>query len=146
MVIFGGPESYQDRRSQELAHRSVCATVPAAPPPQLPWSERLITFDKNDHPNHIVKTCRFPLVVNTMIKTAWVTMIFMDGGSNINLLYWDTFEKLKIGIDKLCPPWGLIYGVTLGRQVMPVGTITLKVTFGNAVHYRRETLLRGRAF
>jgi hypothetical protein len=35
----------------------------------------------------------------------------MDGGSDSKLIHWDTFGRLKIGIDKLHPPRGLITGI-----------------------------------
>jgi hypothetical protein len=42
-----------------------------------------------------------PLGGSAVIETVRVSKIFMGRGSNINLLYWDTFERLKIGIDRL---------------------------------------------
>lgn len=108
--------------------------------PQLPWSEEPITFDKADHPEHIVDAGRFPLVVIAVIETMRVTKIFMDGGSDVNLLYRNTFEKLGIGIDKLRPMRGSISEIVPGRQVMPLGIVNLKVTFGDVVNYRQEIL------
>jgi hypothetical protein len=58
----------------------------------------------------------------------------MDRGSNSNLIYWDTFEKLNIGIEKLRHARGLITSVVLGQQVMPLGVVDPKVTFGDAVN------------
>jgi len=64
----------------------------------------------------------------------------MDGGSDSNLIYCGTFERLKIGTDKLCPLRGLITGLVPGRQVMPLGVIDLWVTFSEAANYRQEIL------
>jgi hypothetical protein len=58
----------------------------------------------------------------------------MDRGSDSNLIYWDTFEKLNIGIEKLCPARGLITSVVPGQQVMPLGIVDPKATFGDAVN------------
>jgi hypothetical protein len=74
----------------------------------LPWLEHLITFDESDQPEHSVDVDRFPLVVSAVLETVRTTKIFMDEGSDFNLIYWDTFERLKIGTEKLRPPRGPI--------------------------------------
>jgi hypothetical protein len=84
---------------------------------RLPWSEHLITFNE-DQPEHSIDISRFPLVVSTILKTVRATKIIMDGGSDSNLIYWDTFKRLKIGIDKLCPLRVPITRIVPGRQVM----------------------------
>ena len=64
-----------------------------------------------------------------------MTKVLMDGGSGINILYKDPFEKLNIETSKLLPPHCPFHGIVPGRWVMPLGTITLSVTFGDQVHY-----------
>jgi hypothetical protein len=77
---------------------------------RLPWSEHLITLDEGDQPEHSVDVGRFPLVVSAVLETIRATKIFMDGGSDFDQIYWDTFERLKIGTYKLHPPRGPITG------------------------------------
>ena len=48
MLIFGGPQAYQDQRLQKLTHRWIYATAPATSL-YLRWSERPITYDQTDH-------------------------------------------------------------------------------------------------
>ena len=107
---------------------------------RLPWSEHPITFDESDQPKHSVDVCRFPLVVSVVLETVRATKIFMDGGSDSNLIYWDTFERLKIGMDKLRPPRGPITKIVPGRQVMPLSIINLRVMFGEVANFRQEIL------
>jgi hypothetical protein len=64
----------------------------------------------------------------------------MDGGSDSNLIYCDTFERLKIDIDKLHPPRGPITGIVPGRQVMPLSIVDLRVMFGDVANYRQVIL------
>ena len=106
----------------------------------LPWSEHPISLDESDQPKHSGNVSRFPLVVSAVLETVRTTKIFMDGGRDSNLIYWDTFEKLKIGMDKLRPPRGSITRIVPGRQVMPLGVIDLWVTFSEAANYRQEIL------
>ena len=97
-----------------LAVREAHAMAPATMT-RLPWSEHPITFDKSDQPEHSVDVGRFPLVVNVVLEIVHATKIFMDGGSDSNMIYWDTFDRLKIGIDKLHPPRGPITKIVPGR-------------------------------
>ena len=88
----------------------------------------------------MVEAGRFPLVVTTVIKNMRVTKILMDGGSGINILYKDAFNKLNVDIRKLHASQSPFHGIIPGQRVMPLGMIDLSLTFGNAVHYRKETL------
>jgi hypothetical protein len=45
-----------------------------------------------DHPDSIPKLRRFPLIVDPLVETTWLTKALMDGGSDLNLMYLDTFE------------------------------------------------------
>ena len=82
---------------------------------QLPWSEHLITFDESDQPEHSVDIDSPPLVSSAVLKTVYATKISMDGGSDSNMIYWDTFKKLKIDTDNLHPPRGPITEIVPGR-------------------------------
>jgi hypothetical protein len=79
-------------------------------------------------------------VVSTVVGDVKMMKVLMDGGSGINILYKGAFEKLNIEASKLCPSHSSFHGIILGCQVMPLGMITLSVTFGDQVHYRKETL------
>lgn len=113
MVIFSRTEARSNLGYHPPFRWEIYAKLPAATS-RLPWLENSITFDRSDQPKHLVDIGRFPLVVSTVIETVRATKVFMHGGTDFNLLYWDTFKRLKIGIDKLCPVKGLITGVVLG--------------------------------
>jgi hypothetical protein len=114
MIIFEGPQDYEEK----VTWRLIFATAPAIPV-YLRWSERPITFNRDDHPDHVIEAGRFPLVV------------LMDGGSGINILYKDAFEKLNIETNKLLPLHSPFHGIIPRRWVMPLSTITLSVMFGD---------------
>jgi hypothetical protein len=79
-------------------------------------------------------------VVSAVVGGINMTKVFMDGGSDINILYKDAFEKLNIETSKLLPPHSPFHGIVPKRWVMPLSTITLFVTFGDQVHYCKEIL------
>ena len=79
-------------------------------------------------------------MVTAVIENMRVTKIMMDGGSGINILYKDAFDKLNVDIRKLHASQPPFHGIIPGRCIMPLGRIDLSVTFGDAVHYQKETL------
>ena len=68
------------------AVREAYATTPATTT-RLPWSAHPITFGESDQPEHLVDVGRSPLVVSAVLETIRATKIFMDGGSDSNLIY-----------------------------------------------------------
>jgi hypothetical protein len=62
LSIFEDPKAYEDRRRQKLMHREMYAAALVVPT-KLRWLERPFTFDRDDHPDHIVEATCFPLVV-----------------------------------------------------------------------------------
>jgi hypothetical protein len=79
-------------------------------------------------------------VVTVVIENTRVTKILLDGGSGINILYKDAFDKLNVDIRKLHASQSPFHSIVPRRHIMPLSTIDLSVTFGDAVHYRKETL------
>jgi hypothetical protein len=116
MLIFGGPKAYEDKRRQKLTYQDVNGTAPATLV-YLCWSERPITFDRSDHPDHVVKAGQFLLVISPMIENVRKTKVLMDCGSDINILYKDTFDKLKIDLRKLHVYVAPFHRVVPGRCV-----------------------------
>ena len=70
--------------------RAVYAVDPVAPKFN-PWSACPITFDRRDHPTSIRHGGSAALVLDPIIGGFHLTRVLMDGGSSINILYFDTF-------------------------------------------------------
>jgi hypothetical protein len=70
-MIFGGPAAYDSRRQRKLERREVY-TAELAMPAFLDWSGSAITFDCDDHPNHVPQPGRYPLVVDPIIDNTWL--------------------------------------------------------------------------
>jgi len=60
----------------------------------LKWSKTAITFDRKDHPDHILQPGRFSLVVDPIIGKTRLSRILMDGGSGLNLLYVEMYDAI----------------------------------------------------
>jgi hypothetical protein len=96
-MIFGGPVAYDTKRQRKVEHREVYAADPATPA-FLNWSEATITFDRDDHPDHVPQPGRYPLVVDPIIGNAWLTKVLMNEGSGLNIMYAKTIDSM--GIDR----------------------------------------------
>ena len=55
----------------------------------------------------------------------------MDGGSNINILYYKTFRRMGLTDKNLKQSNTIFHGVVPGKSVYPVGKIELEVAFGD---------------
>ena len=64
----------------------------------------------------------------------------MDGGSSINILYYETFHRMSLTDKDLKPSNTVFHGVVFGKSAYPVGKIALEVAFGNDHDSRVETL------
>jgi hypothetical protein len=93
-----------------------------------------------DNPDSIPKSGRFPLIVNLLVGTSWLTKALMDEGSGLNLMYLDTFEGLGLTCDQLQSSPHPFYGVVPGKQSIPLGWVPLPATFRDASNYRTEIL------
>jgi hypothetical protein len=109
-------------------------------PVYLRWSESLITFDWMNDSDCVPKPGRFPVIVDLLIGTTWLTKAVVDGGSDLNLKYLNTFEGLGLGWDLLKASSHPFYGVVPGKRSIPVGQINLPIIFRDASNYHTETL------
>jgi hypothetical protein len=83
---------------------------------------------------------RFPLIVDLLVRTTRLTKALMDGASSLNLMYLDTVRGLGLTQYQLQSNPHLFYGLVLGKQSVPLGQVTLPVTFRDASIYSTETI------
>jgi hypothetical protein len=93
-----------------------------------------------DHPDSIPKLGRFLLIVDLLVGMTWLAKALMDGGSGLNLMYHNTFEGLGITRDHLQSSPHPFYGVVPGKKSIPLGRVTLSVTFRDANNYHTVML------
>ena len=111
--------AYDSKRRQKVTHRVVYTTEPATPT-FLRWSESAITFDRIDHPESILHPGRYPLMVDPIVGTKWLTKILMDGGSGLNIMYAETFDAMGIDRERIQPARSPFHGVVPGKQAVPL--------------------------
>ncbi|KAK2630886.1 hypothetical protein QOZ80_UnG0720520 [Eleusine coracana subsp. coracana] len=64
----------------------------------------------------------------------------VDGGSSLDILFMKTFKELSIPLTHLKPSRSPFHGVIPGIQTVPLGQITLPVTFGTRENYKTERI------
>ncbi|GJN37028.1 hypothetical protein PR202_gb25946 [Eleusine coracana subsp. coracana] len=138
--IFGGPDAYTSKRKQKLELREINSVEPATSQ-YMRWSEMPITFDRSDHPKHLPKPGRYPLVLAATMKEVKFNRVLIDGGSSLDLIFTRTLQELGLSINDLQPSSSSFHGIVPGKTSVPIGQITLPVTFGTRDNFRTERIL-----
>ena len=127
------------KRDQKLHKRAVNAVEPAVPR-YLRWSEQPIVWSREDHPPRVDNPDHLALVVAPQVGGYKFTKVLMDGGSSINILYYETFRRMGLIDKNLSQSNTIFHGVVPGKSAYPVGKIELEVAFGDENNYRVEKL------
>jgi hypothetical protein len=106
----------------------------------LDWSDKPITFDQDDHPDHVPSPGKYPLVVDPIIGDVRLTKVLMDGGSCLNIIYAETLRLLRVDLSSVRAGAAPFHGIIPGKRVQPLGRLDLPVCFGTPSNFRRETL------
>ena len=130
------------RREKKVLTRAVAvnAVTRVDVPRYLDWSEQPITWSRADHAPVIEYPGRVALVVRPKVCDYWLPKTLMDGGSSINILYIDTFRRLKLPTSIIEPTGTTFHGIVPGRKAYPIGKVALPVTFGTPENYRTERI------
>jgi hypothetical protein len=80
------------------------------------------------------------MVVNPLIQGYEFSKCLMDGGSSLNIMYVETLIKLGLTKTQLRHSAVTFYGVVPGRQAKSLGSITVKVAFGDESNFHKEPI------
>ena len=95
LMIFGGSDTIHSKCQHKVRYREAC-DAESAIPSFLSWLDSPITFDQRDHPSHVARPSRYPLVIDPIVYKKRLTKVLMDGGSGLNILYIDTIDVMRI--------------------------------------------------
>ena len=90
--------------------------------------EQAITFTNEDtervhHPHDDA------IVISLLIVDYTTRRVLIDNGSSTDILYYPTFQQMRLGRDQLHPVNSPLVGLG-GMKVQPLGAITLPVVVG----------------
>jgi hypothetical protein len=138
-MIYGGQVANASARHRKQERREVCS-VKVAAPVYLDWSNKPITFDRDDHPNRVPSPGKYPLIVDPVIGDVRLTKVLMDGGSSLNIIYAETLGLLRVDLSSVRAGAAPFHGIIPRKRVQPLGRLDLPVCFGTPSNFRRETL------
>jgi hypothetical protein len=80
-----------------------------------------------------------PLVLDPTIAVMTITKVLINGGARLNIIFSETLRKMGLEFTRMITPTSVpFYGIVPGKATMPLGQITLSVTFGTPSNYRTE--------
>jgi hypothetical protein len=138
-MIYSGQVANASAWHRKQERREVYS-VKVAAPVYLDWSDKPITFDQADHPDHVPSPGNYPLVVDPVIGDVRLTKVLMDGGSSLNIIYAETLGLLRVDLSSVRAGAAPFHGIIPGKRVQPLGQLDLPVCFGTPSNFRRETL------
>jgi hypothetical protein len=105
----------------------------------LNWSQYPIQFSREDQWTSVGNASLYPLILDPTIAGMTVTKVLIDGGAELNIIFLETLRKMGLNLAGLITPTGVpFYEIVPGKAAMPLGQITLPVTFGTPTNYRTE--------
>ncbi|VFQ98356.1 unnamed protein product [Cuscuta campestris] len=129
-MIFGGPEGGDSAAQRKNWVRSIYVGEVSAEPPRRKHTRREpIVFTDRDLPP-TSEDHNDPLVITMDINGVDVARELVDTGSSVNILYLETFQKLRLCRTQLEPLKTPLSGFT-GDTVEAEGTIVLPVELGS---------------
>jgi hypothetical protein len=81
------------------------------------------------------------LIVKPRVGDYWLSKTLIDGGSSINIMYLETFNRLKLADTNVEPAIYTFHGIVPGNKAYPIGRVTLPVTFGSPSNFRTEKVM-----
>ena len=126
-----------NNREKKMLSRAICH-VATDVPRWLNWSEHRITWSRDDQPSWCECPGRVALVVRPRVKGFWLSKTLMDGGCSINILYYETFQRIGLKTSDLIPTSTTFHGIVPGRKAFPIGRVVLEVAFGDESNFRKE--------
>jgi hypothetical protein len=68
-----------------------------------------------------------------------ITKVLIDRGARLNIIFLDMLRKMGLELVGMITPTSIpFYGIVPGKAAMPLGQITLPVTFGTPANYHTE--------
>jgi hypothetical protein len=111
----------------------------------MQWSQQEITWTLKDHPKVMPNPGGYALVVDPIMHGPSVrvrfSMVLVDNGSSINIMYRHTMHMLGITETMLEPSHTTFHGIVPGLSCSPLGKVRVDVLFGGKDNCRVENIL-----
>ena len=79
------------------------------------------------------------MVLDPTIAGMTVMKVLIDRGAGLNIIFLETLRKMGLQLTGMITPTSMpFYGIVPSKAAMPLGQITLPVTFGTPSNYHTE--------
>ncbi|XP_026377761.1 uncharacterized protein LOC113272069 [Papaver somniferum] len=92
------------------------------------WMNAPITFEADDVEEDM-EDHNDPLILTLPIAGCNIKKILTDGGSSVNVLFYDTFKRMELNNEQLISSYHTIYGFN-GAPRKPLGDIVMQINAG----------------
>ncbi|XP_026429276.1 uncharacterized protein LOC113325292 [Papaver somniferum] len=92
------------------------------------WMDAPITFEEDDVEEDM-EDHNDPLILTLPIAGCNIKKILIDGGSSVNILFYDTFKRMELNDEQLISSYHTIYGFN-EAPTKPLGDIVLQINAG----------------
>jgi hypothetical protein len=76
------------------------------------------------------------MVIEPIVKGALLVQTLIDGGSGLNIIFFNTLNKMDFNFKRLTECDEPFFGIVLGKAAYPMGWVSLSVTFGTEDNFR----------
>ena len=90
-------------------------------------------MEQGGSPPRVDNPGQLALVVDPQVGGYKFTKVLMDGGSSINILYYETFRRMGLTDKDLRPSITVFHGVVPGKSAYPVGKIAWRWLLGTSM-------------
>jgi hypothetical protein len=73
-------------------------------------------WSREDHPERPKLVGKVALVVKPKVRGYWLSKTLMDGGSSLNIMYIDTFKRMRLKDNLIQPSATTFHGIVPGRK------------------------------
>ena len=129
-VIIGGTSAVQSSKSKKTYLKLVQNVQLSGRLPRMKGTDELAISFTDEEAERIHHPHDDAIVITLLIVDYTTRRVLVDNGSSADILYYPTFQQMRLGRDQLRLVCSSLIGFG-GMKVQPVGTITLPVVVGS---------------
>jgi hypothetical protein len=139
-VIFRDSMSIASKTQGKKLERAIGLAQHIEPERRMKWSNTVILFRTEDHPETKLSNRNLPFMVKLPIRRHKVVKTLVDNGSSLNLIMRKTLIEMGLHLADLTPVHDMFHGVILGLSSILTRRIDLKVSRGTGDNKHKEML------
>ncbi|XP_057740207.1 uncharacterized protein LOC130957361 [Arachis stenosperma] len=133
---YAGGENTSSARKRTYRAMLAVTDAPKVPQPNQHFPE--MTFRSTDF-NHTDANYDDPVVISVQLGDLIVRKVLLDPGSSADVLFFTTFEKMKLSSNILQPYHGDLVGFS-GERVPVLGSVWLQTTLGEKPLFKTQDI------